>query len=99
MRVTNPCFYLRRRCTFHCLALQLLEPLTGKIVRLSSYAAGAPATLVMFICNHCPFVVHLKPAITEMAKEYQAKGVKVVAISSNSTETHPQVSAAGRRLP
>lgn len=99
MRVTKPCLDLKRRRTFHRLALQLLEPLTGQTVRLSSYAAGAPATLVMFICNHCPFVVHLKPAITELVKEYQAKGVKVVAISSNSTETHPQVSAAGWRLP
>ncbi|PSC70394.1 alkyl hydroperoxide reductase [Micractinium conductrix] len=69
---------------------ELPEPLTGKAVKLSEYAAGAPATLVMFICNHCPFVVHLKPAITELAKEYQGKGVKVVAISSNSAETHPQ---------
>ena len=41
-----------------------------------------------------PFVVHLKPAITELAKEYQGKGVKVVAISSNSAETHPQVGLA-----
>ncbi len=41
--------------------------------------------------NHCPFVVHLKPALVELAKEYQGKGVKVVAISSNSVETHPQV--------
>lgn len=77
-----------------CLA-QLLEPLTGKTVQLSSYAAGAPATLVMFICNHCPFVVHLKPALTELAKEYQEKGVKVLAISSNSVETHPQASTCG----
>ena len=43
----------------------------------------------MILCS--PFVVHLKPALTELAKEYQAKGVKIVAISSNSTETHPQV--------
>ncbi|KAL4857673.1 hypothetical protein ACK3TF_002106 [Chlorella vulgaris] len=71
-------------------AADLPEPLTGQTVKLSEYAAGAPATLVMFICNHCPFVVHLKPAITELAKDYQAKGVKVVAISSNSVETHPQ---------
>lgn len=59
-------------------------------VKLSAYAAGAPATLIMFICNHCPFVVHLKPAITQLAREYQGKGVKVLAISSNSVETHPQ---------
>lgn len=38
-----------------------------------------------------PFVVHLKPAMAELAKEYQSKGVRVLAISSNSAETHPQV--------
>lgn len=42
-----------------------------------------------------PFVVHLKPSIAELAKEYQAKGVKVLAISSNSVETHPQVGWGG----
>jgi hypothetical protein len=39
--------------------LQLPEPLTGKSVSLASASAGAKATLVMFICNHCPFVVML----------------------------------------
>lgn len=58
-------------------AVQLPEPLTGKTVKLSEYAAGAPATLVMHICNHCPFVVHLKPAMVQLAADYQAKGVKV----------------------
>jgi hypothetical protein len=41
-------------------------------------------------CPRSPFVVHLKPSITELVKEYQARGVRVVAISSNSVETHPQ---------
>jgi hypothetical protein len=40
--------------------LQLPEPLTGEAVSLASASAGAKATLVMFICNHCPFVVMLK---------------------------------------
>ena len=44
----------------------------------------------MVLSNHCPFVIHLKPAIAALAKEYQAKGVAVIAISSNSTVTHPQ---------
>jgi hypothetical protein len=42
-----------------CAALQLPEPLTGKTVKLSDFA-GKQALLVMFICNHCPYVVHLK---------------------------------------
>lgn len=68
----------------------LTEPLTGGRVALSEYAAGAPATLVAFICNHCPFVIHLKPAIVQLAKDYEARGVRVLAISANSVETHPQ---------
>lgn len=45
--------------------LQLPEPLTGKTVSLDD-SAGAQATLIMFICNHCPFVIHLERAIVEM---------------------------------
>lgn len=68
---------------------KLQEPLTGKHHALADFK-GQPALLVMFICNHCPFVVLLKDAIAELAKQYQDKGVAVVAISSNSVQTHPQ---------
>ncbi|KAK9840863.1 hypothetical protein WJX84_005488, partial [Apatococcus fuscideae] len=70
-------------------AFELLEPLTGANVKLSDFQ-NAPATLIMFICNHCPFVKHLKAEISSLAKDYQAKGAAVIAISSNSTQTHPQ---------
>lgn len=68
----------------------LPEPLTGKTVSLYDYTSGCSAAVIMIICNHCPFVIHLKPAIVDLAKEYEAKGVKFIAISSNSVETHPQ---------
>ncbi|GBF95913.1 thioredoxin [Raphidocelis subcapitata] len=68
----------------------LPEPLTGKTVTLADVSAGAKATLVCFICNHCPYVVLLKDAIKAVAADYSARGVGVVAISSNSVETHPQ---------
>ncbi|CAM6079346.1 unnamed protein product [Sphagnum tenellum] len=45
---------------------------------------------VMFICNHCPYVIHLKEDIVKLANNYMPKGLAVVAISSNSVETHPQ---------
>ena len=45
----------------------------------------------MIISNHCPFVVMLKPEISRLAAEYQQLGIGVVAISSNSVKTHPQV--------
>jgi len=66
----------------------LPEPLTGKTVSLKDYD-GAPLLLVAFICNHCPYVIHLKPALVSFAREY-APDLQVVAISSNSPETHPQ---------
>lgn len=53
-------------------------------------AADAPAHLVMFICNHCPFVVHVKEELARIGQEYGPKGVDIVAISSNDVETHPQ---------
>ncbi|KAL4519978.1 hypothetical protein Ndes2526B_g01468 [Nannochloris sp. 'desiccata'] len=68
----------------------LPEPLTGKSVNLYDYTKDAKATLIMIICNHCPFVVHLKPSIVDLAKEYQAKGVKFVAISPNNADVTPK---------
>jgi peroxiredoxin len=49
----------------------------------------APAILVMFICNHCPFVVHVREEIARLGNEYADKGVAVFAISSNDISTHP----------
>ncbi|MEO9884880.1 MAG: thioredoxin family protein [Balneola sp.] len=46
--------------------------------------------LVMFICNHCPFVKHLNEALVEFANEYKEKGIECVAISSNDVENYPQ---------
>ncbi|CAL8468598.1 g8138 [Coccomyxa elongata] len=68
----------------------LPEPLTGKQVSLDEVADGASAILVMFICNHCPFVVLLKDKIVEVCRSYADRGVAAVAISSNSIKTHPQ---------
>jgi len=66
----------------------LLEPATGKKRSLSEFKA--PATVVMFICNHCPFVIHVRDEITRLTRDYAAKGVAFVAINSNSVESHPQ---------
>lgn len=46
--------------------------------------------LVIFMCNHCPFVVHLRSALAAFGDEYQAKGLAVVGISSNDVENYPQ---------
>ncbi len=60
----------------------------GKTVSLEDLK-GAPALLVAFICNHCPYVKHVRHELARLGKEYQGKGVAVVAISSNDVTTHP----------
>ena len=50
----------------------------------------SPALLVMFICNHCPFVRHLRGGIVELAREYGPRGAAVVAINANDAERYPQ---------
>lgn len=67
----------------------LLDTVTGTFRSLES-AKGEKGTVVMFICNHCPFVIHVNPEIVKLAKEYQAKGIGFVAISSNDVENYPQ---------
>ncbi len=47
------------------------------------------ATLIMFICNHCPFVKHVQDELALLARDYQARGVSLVAISSNDVENYP----------
>ena len=49
-----------------------------------------PALLVMFLCNHCPYVRHVAEEIVRLAREYQTRGVGVVAISSNDVLQHPE---------
>jgi peroxiredoxin len=60
----------------------------GKTISLEDLK-GAPALLVAFICNHCPYVKHVHHELARLGKEYQGKGVAVVGISSNDVTTHP----------
>ena len=61
---------------------------TGQMHALADFD-DAPALLVAFICNHCPYVKHIKPQFAEFAREYGARGLAVAAISSNDISTHP----------
>lgn len=79
----------------------------GDRVSLDSLA-DRPLLLVAFICNHCPFVKHIRSEFAAMGREYQARGVAWVAISANDTEAYPQddlehmrqeVQAAGYNFP
>jgi peroxiredoxin len=60
----------------------------GGTVSLEDFG-DAPALLVIFLCNHCPYVKHVRHELAALAKNYQAKGVAVVGISSNDVTTHP----------
>lgn len=67
----------------------LNDTISGKPISLES-AKGNKATLVIFICNHCPYVIHVIPEIMRIVKEYSPKGVSFIAISSNDVEAYPQ---------
>jgi len=59
------------------------------MVSLSDFAE-APVLLVIFMCNHCPFVKHILRVLVELIKEYQAKGVAAVGINSNDVVSFPE---------
>ena len=68
---------------------ELMDSVSGKILSLD-VLKGKTGTVVMFICNHCPFVVHANPEIAKMADLYQQKGISFIAISSNDIINYPQ---------
>lgn len=70
-----------------------LPDTTLQQVSLETFA-GAPALLVMFICNHCPFVKHLRSELAQLGRDYVAQGLGIVAISSNDADAYPADSPA-----
>jgi peroxiredoxin len=60
----------------------------GKLVSSDDFQS-APVLLVAFICNHCPFVKHIREKFVELARSYQQRGVAVVAINSNDAVAYP----------
>ncbi|UTW61704.1 thioredoxin family protein [bacterium SCSIO 12741] len=68
---------------------QLPDTVSGKLLSLQDLRSEK-ATVVMFICNHCPYVIHVNEALVKVARKYQEKGIQFIAISSNNVETHPQ---------
>jgi peroxiredoxin len=67
----------------------LPDTVSGKFISLSEQK-GTVAAVVMFICNHCPFVKHVNPEITRLAREYAGRGIGFVAISSNDAVQYPE---------
>lgn len=70
-------------------SFRLPDAVDGRTVSLEDFRGGR-ALLVMFICNHCPFVVHVREELGNLARDYLEKGVGIVAINANSSKTHPQ---------
>jgi len=68
-------------------AFTLAEPLTGSEV--SSADFSQPALLVMFICNHCPYVQHIRSGLVELRAGYSTADLGMVAISANDPVSHP----------
>jgi peroxiredoxin len=66
----------------------LPDGVSGKTVSMADFQK-APALLVMFICNHCPYVKHVQAGLAAMAKDFQARNVAVVAINSNDVQNYP----------
>jgi len=66
-----------------------LPDVNGKIVSLADFKA-APALVVVFMCNHCPYVKHLREGLARFGQDVQAKGAAIVGISANDVTTHPQ---------
>lgn len=74
----------------------LLEPLTGQRVNRDDFK-GQPL-LVMFICNHCPYVIHIRSQLALLTSEFQALGVGVVGINANDAEHYPDDSPENMKL-
>ncbi len=66
----------------------LPDTVSGKEISLAT-AKGHKATVLMFICNHCPFVKHVNAALVKLANDYKNKGISFIAISSNDVATYP----------
>lgn len=67
----------------------LINTVSNKMVSLENLK-GKTGTVIAFICNHCPFVVHINPELSKVAKDYQTKGINFIAISSNDVSNYPQ---------
>ena len=68
---------------------RLVDSVSARSLALAD-VRGQHGTLVMFICNHCPYVKHVNPELVRLAHDVQPRGIGVVAISSNDAQAYPQ---------
>ena len=84
-----------------------LPDTTGKFVALEDFK-DAPALVVIFMCNHCPYVQHIRAGLAQFARDYLPRGVGIVGINANDVQNYPadsparmadEVAAAGFQFP
>lgn len=68
---------------------ELIDTITNTLINLESIK-GEEGTVIMFICNHCPFVIHVNSELVSIANEFNTKGISFIAISSNDAINYPQ---------
>lgn len=68
---------------------ELLDTVSGKRLALKTLRSPI-ATVIMFICNHCPYVKHVQQELVRLARDYQPKGIALIAISSNDVLQYPE---------
>ncbi len=75
----------------------LQDTVSGNYLSLDDLKSDK-ATVVMFICNHCPYVIHTNPEMVKIAHEYKSQGVSFIAISSNDVDNYPDDSPDKMRI-
>jgi len=69
---------------------KLTDVISGNVLTLSELSLGKRGVLVMFICNHCPYVKHVQPQLLKLANDYQKQDIAIIAISSNDVDSYPE---------
>ena len=72
----------------HAPGFELIDTVSGKIISLDEMK-GEKGTVIFFICNHCPFVIHVNKELVQVARDYSERGIAFGAISSNDVENYP----------
>ncbi|HLF63014.1 MAG TPA: thioredoxin family protein [Saprospiraceae bacterium] len=68
---------------------ELPDTVSGKVLTLDQLQSDQ-ATVIIFLCNHCPYVMHVNPELVRLSREYLLKGVAFIAISSNDVSRYPE---------
>ncbi|STX29163.1 putative thiol-disulfide isomerase and thioredoxins family [Legionella beliardensis] len=75
----------------------LLDVVSGQPIRLNK-SPSVKGTVIMFICNHCPYVKHIQKGIVQLANDYATRGIQFIAINSNDIENYPDDSPENMKL-